>query len=203
MHESRLSKFINNQDLDNFWTSIKWQHLPASAKVDLTQFIAQIKPAIRTKLLCKAYASELIQLIHSYGWYFAGDGEGYVVIAREKNLPKMIMDVDQSNQPHENQLGLLLGYPSCCCRFVSERGGENNIDELASKRKKIEFKGEYTLIDVSHYLEGISLLSHVPCSYQCFPSLRIAKEMKNFIHQHKECESFSLWSSELARYYQF
>ena len=177
MYESRLSKIINNQNLENVWTSIKWQHFPASAKVDLTQFIAQIKPAIRTKLLCKAYASELIQLMHSYGWYFAGDGEGYVVIARDKNLPELIMDVDQSNQPHENHLGLLLGYPSCCCRFVSERGGENNIDELASKGKNIEFKGEYTLIDVSHYLDEISLVSHVPCSYQCFPSLRIAQGM--------------------------
>ena len=192
-----------HEDVEYTWKTIDWTSLPESAKVDITQFIAGLKPAVRTKLTTNSCATKLVRIISSLNWYYALDDDGYLVIARDKNLPHIIMEVDQSISNHEEDLGLLLGYPLCCCCYVSKIVGEECIDNISSARAYYLYNKHNKFLDVTNYLDGISLLSHLPCSLYCLASFELSLRMKNFIENHIECEFFSLWGQKISNYFSF
>lgn len=71
-------------------------------------------------------------------------------------------------------MGILLGFPECCRTFFDRHQPGSNIDTTW------EMAGEE---DVSGHLEcnilvrwlGVRLVSHLPCSFQCGPTLNLAK----------------------------
>ncbi|HLC65109.1 MAG TPA: hypothetical protein VJI46_03235 [Candidatus Nanoarchaeia archaeon] len=103
-------------------------------------------------------------------------------IAEEKNSHK--------------ELGLLLGYPECCCDFFRKNFSENNTDlTLDALRNSAghEFPF-YSNISARHF--DISLLSHFPHSFDCAPSIGIAKNNFETIKKHSK-QASELFSSML------
>ncbi len=129
--------------------------------------------------------AKLAAWCEQYSFAFKVDDEGYVCVARDIYLASIILSVAQSFEPHELRLGSLLGYPSCCCNFVSVIG-EANIDTLAVEVATWSFVGRFRLINPSGYLDGKSLICHLPCSPECSASLRIAEQALNFIEANYE-----------------
>lgn len=197
-----MSDAKNIFPINEIWEKIPWALFPPSAKVDLCLFLSGIKPAVRTQIQDKGHLNFLASLFSSLGWYLAYDEDGYIVIAADRNLADVTLQVDQSSLPHESQLGALLGYPKCCYEYMAQQG-ENKIDEVAENFKEQDLKEEYGLIDVSLYDQGISLISHVPCSPQCSPSLEVAQFLQKFIVALEVQGSLLEWCKHIRNHFRF
>jgi hypothetical protein len=197
-----MNSISKTSSIIQIWDKVPWEGLPLSAKVDICQLISGIKPAVRLHIQNREYLETLISLFRSLSWHSAQDTEGYVVISNNKHLPHTILSADQDPFPHEVYLGTLLGYPSCCCEYISQHG-ESQIDRLAESFKKEDLTGEFKIIDISFYNKGIALLSHVPCSYKCFLSLQMANSLKNFIQSSDIQGDFLSWCKEVKNYFNF
>lgn len=84
------------------------------------------------------------------------------------------------------ELGLVLGYPKCCCEFFAKYFSGENADLTL---KALENSNGYefpfhTNIAARHF--DISLLSHFPCSFECKQSIDIAKNNLNMIKKHSK-----------------
>lgn len=75
-----------------------------------------------------------------------------------------------------SKLGLLLGYPKCCCDFFEKKFNEKNTDltlEVLENSNGFKFPF-YSNIAARHF--DVALLSHFPHSFDCEHSIKIAKE---------------------------
>lgn len=198
---NQISPFI----LERVWGMMPWHVLPPSFKIDLCQLLSGIKSCARSQILDKAHFHTLINAIEIIGWHMSYDQDhqdNFFFIAKDVTILKNLIFIDKSISSHEKELGALLGYPECCYNYISKHG-ENMIDKLDDKFSKQALMGEFALIDISHYREGICLLSHVPCSPQCVRSLKIAKNVKDFIVTHSYIHGFSDWCSKLKEHFKF
>jgi hypothetical protein len=177
--------------------SLPKEVLPASATVDFLHLIACGKSAVRTQIQETNSLTKVAVWCEQYGFAFQADNEGYVCVARDAELARRILLVDQSGEPHEWKLGNLLGYPACCCDFVAA-AGEANIDALAAEIATRTFVGRFRLTNPTGYLDGKSLLCHLPCSSQCWASLQIAEQALNFIKANLDEPILSPWLSWLT-----
>ena len=146
-------------------TDFPWSQAPPSVAVDLLALAAG-RAAVRFELLAsaplEAWASERhLAVVRD---------ESFAVVARSSDLAAAVLQVDRSAEPHLIELGVLLGYPQCCARHANELG-EHRLDELAALAAGRRLSGDQQLIDISRYSDGLALVSHVPCSPQCAPSL--------------------------------
>jgi len=111
-------------------------------------------------------------------------GYFFVYLSKEKNFAEKAKLAESKNQHFE--LGLLLGYPKCCCDFFEKNFDKSNTD-LTLKTLKystgIEFPF-YMNIAARHF--DVSLLSHFPHSFQCEPSIDIAKNNLKIISRHSK-----------------
>jgi hypothetical protein len=155
--------------------------LSPSSLVDALHLAAGTKQVLRTRLLDGANIGPVL------GWYKTNGLEGmvdedrFVVVGKHCEVVEQAIRIDRSPVPHEMTLGLLLGYPACCCGKVAE-AGEAQIDRLADAASRWQFIGDYSLIDPSGYVDGEALICHVPCSSQCSPSLQLAYLTLALIH---------------------
>lgn len=179
------------------WNHMPWAYLPESFKVDFSLLLLNLKPSVRFVARVDFYLEMLQQIMSSYCIALVNNS---VYISRTKNVLDRIIISDHKLTPHEKELGYLLGYPSCCCEKV-ESIGEYNIDLYETQFvKTVERK---SLLDISHYKEGIALLSHIPCSLKCNASLKMAESFLNLIKISTNSEKpFSLWRNRLLTYYQ-
>lgn len=171
--------------------------LPESAWVDFLNFCACNKPVVRTKLMNVAGINELNSWCANYDLFMVVDNDLYVCISFDKSSAITVLNVDRSTKPHTYQLGLLLGYPECCCAYVDSIG-ESKIDELAIQISTWDFLGKYKIIDPSGYLNGQSLISHLPCSPNCHLSLELAHRSLMFLVAQQEknrsfCKRWETW----------
>ena len=171
--------------------------LPSSAAVDALQLSANLKSAFRCRLTALALFPFVRPWCELHGLAVRVDQDGFVCIARTIELASRVLEVDRSTEPHERMLGLLLGYPLCCAESVA-RAGESNIDILAEQIRQWRFDGEYRLIEPSGYLDGTSLICHLPCSPVCSASLVIARSALRFVNQHRFEPGFERWSNWLC-----
>jgi len=195
-----MGLLVSQNELEEIWNKIPWDILPLSAKADFCLFIARIKPALRTQVKEGKKSQHSLKSIRALGYHSILDENGFLVISRDSSLSKTIIEVDQSPLPHAAYLGRLLGYPECCANFI-ERVGESRIDKVAEEYKKNNFRGLFSLLDISQYLKGISLISHVPCSYECNPSLTNALFIRSFIKGNKNVSGFTEWASLVSEYF--
>lgn len=189
-----------NENIGKYWNYIPWGILPPSSKVDLCQFIARIKPAVRTCIKSINNIPIFQKHILELGWHAVYDKSGFTVISRNPELSNTIMQVDQSTLPHAIHLGNLLGYPECCSAYV-EQQGEDRIDQAAESFKRSNLRGSFSLLDISKYHEGIALISHMPCSFTCQHSLNGALLTLKFIKKHEKINNFGEWASSIINYY--
>lgn len=160
--------------------TLPWDLLSLSARVDLLGLLSGVRPAIRlthgssdaVPVMIAAWAVET-------GLGSAGDDE-YTVISSDGPHASLVLDWDRATVPHERELGRLLGYPSCCTQAIADIG-EQHIDAAAGRAAAGKFEGEFQLIDVAQYGQGLALLSHVPCSPRCSASLEQALAVRSFL----------------------
>ncbi len=159
---------------------LPWNSLPLSARVDLLGLLSGVRPAIR---LTHGFSDEVPETIAVWavesGLGSASDDE-HTVISAEGPYARLVLEWDRATVPHEGELGSLLGYPACCTQAIGAIG-ERHIDAAASRAAGWEFDGEFQLIDVAQYGEGLALLSHVPCSPRCQASLGQALAIRSFL----------------------
>lgn len=178
--------------------SMPCEAFPASAAVDVLHLAAGLKSAFRSRLSSVARLSSVQRWCEAHGLAVSIDEDGFVCVAETEDLARRVLEVDRSPEPHERTLGLMLGYPPCCCEFV-ERVGEAGIDMLAEQMRSWRFVGECRLIDPSDYLKGSSLICHLPCSPCCAPSLALTRAALLFLDQHRDELGFSRWRRWLLK----
>lgn len=141
-----------------------------SAVVDLLRLSAGCTTAIRTQLSDERRGLEVARWAMSHGLEHAADADGYLAIARGAGRAVHVLEVDARAYPHEEALGALLGYP-CCCRAAVAAFGEAAIDAREGDVARWSFQGRFWMLDTSRYRNGVALLSHLPCTAECLPSL--------------------------------
>ncbi|MBI2558034.1 hypothetical protein HYW20_01820 [Candidatus Woesearchaeota archaeon] len=93
--------------------------------------------------------------------------------------------IAEDNNKHK-ELGLLLGYPECCCEFFEKNFNEKNADltlKILENSEGYNFSF-YSNIAARHF--DVSLLSHFPHSFGCEPSIEIAKSNLKAMHKHSK-----------------
>ena len=172
--------------------SLPREVLPASASVDFLHFVACDKPAVRTRVKESGAETKIAGWCKQHNFAFQIDNEGYLCVARDAETAYLILSIDQSVEPHEKQLGILLGYPACCFDFVATVG-EANIDSLAKEIAAWSFTGQFQRINPTGYLDGKALICHLPCSPNCLASLHLAEKALNFIISNAEEPILKPW----------
>ena len=158
----------------DLFESAPWDALPASFAVDLLQFCSTDKPLIRSSVQnVTGSAQSIRQWAYSFELAVCFDSEGYFFVGQNADDAIRGRNMDRSCEPHEFKFGQLLGYPACCCRFVSN-ATESLIDSLAVDQSTWDFAGGFALINPTGYLAGQSLICHLPCSTRCDESLSLA-----------------------------
>lgn len=188
------------EQLEKAWGLIPWDKFPLSFKVDFCQFLGEIKPAVRTHILKEQNMNQFLTSILDMGFHPILDNKNFLFISRDNFLSKNLMKIDNSSHPHAAEFGRLLGYPECCVQYIGSVG-EDEIDRIAENYKRSDFKGPFSLIDITRYLEGIALISHVPCSVECQSSLNIAISTYSFIKENSAPKGFNNWSESVKSYF--
>ena len=122
---------------------------------------------------------------------------GLMYISKYIGFVTLVNIVDDCIFPHAYILGCLLGYPSCCSKKIAKIG-EPFIDQWENKLVTSGgFNVDYKLINPEGYLSGTSLISHVPCSFQCKISLQIARSTLETIKTYKDYDCINRWKKWL------
>ncbi|MBI3035350.1 hypothetical protein HYY71_03430 [Candidatus Woesearchaeota archaeon] len=114
----------------------------------------------------------------------ARKGYFFIYLSRNKETAEKAKLMEAKSNHLE--LGLLLGYPKCCCEFFQRNFNENNADltlKALENSNGCEFPF-YTNIAARHF--DVSLLSHFPHSLGCMPSIEIAKNNLKMMQKHAE-----------------
>lgn len=174
-------------------------NLAPSSYVDFLLLLGGLKPAVRLYVTEQRVQHAIKSWGEAHGYASASNQSGYIYIAKTLNDALRVQELDDSYEAHEYGLGLLFGYPQCCCRRAAEVG-ESKLDEWeetlsqdAAFRRKPN-----CLIDPRGYSEGSSLISHIPCSAQCEASLSIAKAAHRIVLFQKDNYCFFRWSRWLV-----
>lgn len=147
--------------------------LKPSAAVDLAQLWFCIRPVMRTELARPVPRETVRRWARNHRFFAALDGDGFLVLSRSSCLSRRVLDLDRSPGDHTFALGRRLGYPYCCCRKAASTG-DAALDEFVGRFCSEDFFGRFKLISPLNYRDGHGLISHIPCSPRCMPSLRMA-----------------------------
>lgn len=150
--------------------------LKPSARTDVAQLLAGIRPVMRSELAKPVQTSVLRNWARQHRCFVALDEDGFVAFSLRPGLGRRLLELDRAPGDHLKRLGVWLGYPSCCCR-AADRGGESKLDDWAEEVAARKFIGRERMIDPSGYLRGHSLISHIPCSPRCCISVKMAARL--------------------------
>lgn len=114
------------------------------------------------------------------------DRKGYffAYISKTKSLAEKAKFLEEAN--NHKELGLMLGYPECCCKFFEKNFDGKNTDltlKILENSSGFEFSF-YTNIAARHF--DVALLSHFPHSFECKPSIEIAKTNLKILQKHSK-----------------
>ena len=112
--------------------------------------------------------------------------KGYLFIYLSKNKATAEKAKTAEENNNHKELGLLLGYPECCCEFFEKNFSEKNTDltlKVLESSDGYEFPF-YSNIAARHF--DVALLSHFPHSFECKPSIEIAKNNLKTIKKYSD-----------------
>ena len=111
-------------------------------------------------------------------------GHFFIYVSKNKESIEKAKTAE-ANDDHL-ELGLILGYPKCCCDFFQKNFDEKNTDlTLKSLKNSNGFEFSfYNNIAARHF--DVSLLSHFPHSFHCKPSMQIAKNNLAIIRKYSK-----------------
>ncbi|MBI2151185.1 DUF483 domain-containing protein [Candidatus Woesearchaeota archaeon] len=96
------------------------------------------------------------------------DNKGMSMIYLSKDEKKAHLAVYYEQTNNQKELGLLLGYPSCCVDYFCQNfSASNNNPEIAS---------DNIFTNLAHREEDCVLISHFPCKADCSESIKIGKD---------------------------
>lgn len=135
---------------------------------------------VKQKTQSEFYSDESIKIPKNS----AEKGYFFVYLSKNKETAEKAKLAEEKN--NHKELGLLLGYPKCCCEFFEKNFNEKNTDLALDTLKNSEgFEFQfYTNIAARHF--DAALLSHFPHSFECMPSIEIAKNNLKIIQKHSE-----------------
>jgi hypothetical protein len=142
--------------------------------VDLLRLFARSARVIRLRAVEDSGTSDATAWATAAGLAVQVDVERYVVLGRSEERVGRVLRVDASADPHADELGRLLDYPVCCVKAIAAIG-ESAIDRRASEVARWSHEDRYRLIEIADYRAGLALVSHVPCSPSCRPTLEVAE----------------------------
>jgi len=111
-------------------------------------------------------------------------GYFFVYLSKNNEIAEKAKSAEENN--NHQKLGLLLGYPKCCCDFFEKNFNEKNTD-LTLKTLENSDGYEFSFhnnIAARHF--DISLLSHFPHSFNCGHSAKIAEANLKIINKHSK-----------------
>lgn len=163
-------------------SSINWCDYYPSVYTDICTFVSNYKKKnMRILILSKSnkdYTSYFIEWCESLKYTFTLS-DTYMYISKNKSSDE-VKSIDDSFNDHLIELGEILGYPSCCIKYMNEYS-EQLIDKIEdSINKSRSYKGNEILLNIEGYREGHSLISHIPCSSRCVESYIQALLTKSF-----------------------
>lgn len=103
----------------------------------------------------------------------AENGYFFLYLSKNREMAEKAKFLEENSK--DKELGLLLGYPKCCCEFFERNFNNKNSDltlKILENSDGYEFPF-YNNIAARHF--DVSLLSHFPHDFQCRPSIEIAK----------------------------
>jgi hypothetical protein len=112
-------------------------------------------------------------------------GMMFVYISKYENLAQEAKRFEQRDD--FRNLGLALGYPSCCCDFfvknepVQSKGSNDYVLPALNNSQGFVFPKETNVC--ARYFD-YSLLSHFPCSFHCEKSIVLAKKYLDVVIKH-------------------
>jgi len=113
------------------------------------------------------------------------EGYFFLYLAKEQGKAEEAKLLEQDGKHKE--LGILLGYPECCSAFFEKhfpgQSRHSNDFTLLSLGNSSGFQFPWQMNICARHFD-ISLLSHFPCSFQCAPSLEIAKRNCSLLSEH-------------------
>ena len=109
-------------------------------------------------------------------------GDLFLYVGKDQKLVEQAKQAEAEND-HE-QLGRLLGYPSCCIKFFKSEYDQEVVKEndyiapaLRNTRQETDGAGSavsfYNNVILRYF--DIGVLSHYPCSFTCSTSVELAK----------------------------
>jgi hypothetical protein len=166
---------------NSWWVAVPWDAMPPSFRVDMLGVVAARKPSVRTASPADEKSrGHLTEGVARLGLSCCWDGE-YVAIAETAHLAEDVITTDRRLEAHEYALGMLLGYPECCA-LAAARIGESNLDTAAGP-EACDARDAPRWIDVTGYVRGLALISHIPCGPACAPSIQMAAEAAAYIER--------------------
>jgi len=114
----------------------------------------------------------------------AQKGYFFVYLSKDKEKAEKAKSMEQKESHKE--LGLILGYPKCCCEFFEKNFSEKSTDlTLKSLENSDGYEFPfYTNVAARHF--DVALLSHFQHSFDCKPSIEIAKNNLKTINMHSK-----------------
>ena len=112
--------------------------------------------------------------------------KGYFFVYLAKNTETAEKAKLMEEKGNHRELGLILGYPECCCDFFVSNFNEKSTDltlKALENSNGYEFQF-YSNIAARHF--DVSLLSHFPHSFECGQSIEIAKNNLKAIDKHSK-----------------
>ena len=183
----------NNFDLKAFENLPK--NLPKSTYVDFLLFLSKNKFTNRIGPLDKSQLKGLSAWSKTHNYKYITNKHGFIYISYLN--PLKVMELDDSPNSYELELGRLFCYPSCCVTKI-KLIKENQIDDFEIYiESNWKFEGDFKLICPFLYKEGKALISHIPCSTNCKKSLVIAKSTLKVLKKHINRSSLIDWSEWL------
>jgi len=170
------------------------KNLKPSDYVDFLLFLAHEKPCLRLGYNQSSVYQDMLVWCKKNKLAYVVSKAGFMYISNNFLLALVAKTVDDSTLSHTYVFGKILGYPTCCSRRIAEIG-ENQIDEYEKELvSNSDFEEPYHIINPKGYIEGYSLISHVPCCETCKKSLEKANSAYQVIMKYKEHPSFEKWS---------
>ena len=105
-------------------------------------------------------SEEYLKEAHKFGWY--------PLIVNGRSLHKPFID--------HMRFGKVLGFPDCCINFFKDFNDHNVYNHLYETYKNTE--GKPNFLCNSLFMDfTYSLIHHIPCSYNCKKTIKLAKEL--------------------------
>lgn len=171
------------------------QTLKPSDYVDFLLFFIGEKSCVRLGFNEDCIYKDMIRWCKDNRLSYVVSKAGFMYISKRQPLAWFAKIVDDSTLNHTFLFGKILRYPTCCSKKVASIG-ECGIDEYEkSLIQNNVFQFPYHIINPEGYVNGYSLISHIPCCVSCKKSLKIAIKAYEIIEKNSENPAFYRWTN--------